>query len=410
MEKAKSGPSFPILLISFWVLLAFSLFSGVAVGEEEPLEKKIEKGKMELQEINRAIVTEKKKVGLDMQREKRIGAELARVRRQLEEKRREAGRLQREIDQAQRRIGELTREIAASESRLTRAKAQLAIRVRSLYKQRKSSSPHLLLAAMDLHQATVNLRYLQAIAHQDRQLVRNFQQEILFNRKQREEMAQQLVTLNAKQEALKAKQEDIARDEQEKSLLLAQVRREKSLSLQKISELQKSSAALQALIDRLQEKMRSARSALAKGAETAYLQGLRFAEARGKLLWPTRGDLVSSFGRKEHPRYRTFSFNKGIDIAAPLGEEIRAVFEGIVLFADWFRGYGKMAIIDHGQGFFSLYAHASELLVKVGDKVAPRQVIGRVGDSGSSEGPLLHFEIRQNGKPVDPLAWLVPNP
>jgi septal ring factor EnvC (AmiA/AmiB activator) len=102
--------------------------------------------------------------------------------------------------------------------------------------------------------------------------------------------------------------------------------------------------------------------------------------------------------------------NKGIDISAPVGEEIRSVFEGIVLFADWFRGYGKMAIIDHGQGFFSLYAHASELLVKAGDKVTPRQVIGKVGDSGSPEGPRLHFEIRQNGKPVDPLQWLVSNP
>ena len=69
-----------------------------------------------------------------------------------------------------------------------------------------------------------------------------------------------------------------------------------------------------------------------------------------------------------------------------------------------------MAIIDHGQGFYSLYAHASELLIKVGEKVAPRQVIGRVGDSGSPEGARLHFEIRQNGKPVDPLQWLVPNP
>jgi murein DD-endopeptidase MepM/ murein hydrolase activator NlpD len=141
-----------------------------------------------------------------------------------------------------------------------------------------------------------------------------------------------------------------------------------------------------------------------------YLKGLHFASARGKLSWPTRGDLLSSFGRQEHPRYHTFTFNKGIDIGAPIGNDIKAVFEGIVLFSDWFRGYGKMAIIDHGQGFFTLYAHASELLVKVGDKVSPRQVIGRVGDSGSPEGSRLHFEIRQNGKPVDPLQWLVPNP
>jgi len=378
--------------------------------QEEAIEKKLEKGRKDLQEIRRAITTEKEKVGEDIRREKKISADLALIKRQLEAKKREAARLRREIDQSQSRIRRLNEEIVASQGRLAKARMLLATRLRALYKQRETGLTSLLLSADSLHQAGLNLRYLQAIAHQDRQLIRNFQREISSQREKKEEVGRQLQRFSLSQRALRTKQEEIAQDEVQKKRLLAKVQSEKAISLQRISELQRSSEALQALIGELQEKMKAARASAAKGAETAYLKGLHFLSAKGKLAWPSQGELIASFGRREHPRYHTFTFNKGIDIAAPIGEEIRAVFEGIVLFADWFRGYGRMAIIDHGQGFFSLYAHASELLVRAGDKVSPRQVIGRVGDSASPEGPRLHFEIREDGKPVDPLQWLAPNP
>jgi len=378
--------------------------------QDGAIEKKLEKGRQDLQEIKRAIATEKEKVGEDIRREKKISTELAKIRKQLEDKKKEAAKLQGQIDQSQRRIKQLNKEIVTSQSRLARAKMLLAARLRAIYKQGETGLTSLLVSANSLHQAALNLRYLQAIAHQDRQLIQNFQREIGSYREKKGEVNRQLLNLSSSQRALKAKQEEIAQDERQKRSLLAQVKSDKAISLQRISELQRSSAALQAFIVQLQEKMKSLRASAARGAEAVYLQGLHFASAKGKLAWPSRGELVASFGRQEHPRYHTFTFNKGIDIAAPMGEEIKAVFEGVVLFADWFRGYGKMAIIDHGQGFFSLYAHASELVVKVGDKVSPRQVIGKVGDSGSPEGSWLHFEIRENGKPVDPLQWLVPNP
>ncbi|MDH7500182.1 MAG: peptidoglycan DD-metalloendopeptidase family protein [candidate division NC10 bacterium] len=395
-----------VLLFCCW----FPFLAIAAHAQEEAIEKKLEKGQKDLQDIRRAIATEKKKVGEKIQQEKRISSELARIRRQLGEKRREAAKLQREIDLRRSGIRQLNREIQSSEARLSKAKVLLATRLRAIYKQGETGVPSLLLSATSLHQAALNLRYLQAIAHQDRQLIRNFQREISSQREKKEEVARQLKNLSSSERALRAKQKEIAQDELQKRTLLAQIRSEKALSLHRISELQRSSQALQALIGDLQEKMKAARASPTKGAETAFLQGLHFASAKGKLPWPSQGDLIASFGRREHPRYHTFTFNKGIDIAAPMGEEIRAVFEGIVLFADWFRGYGRLAIIDHGQGFFSLYAHASELMVKAGDKVSPRQVIGKVGDSASPEGPRLHFEIRQDGKPMDPLQWLVPNP
>jgi septal ring factor EnvC (AmiA/AmiB activator) len=132
----------------------------------------------------------------------------------------------------------------------------------------------------------------------------------------------------------------------------------------------------------------------------------RFERLRGKLPWPAKGTLTSGFGRQEHPRFHTVTFNRGIEISAPHGRDIVAVADGTVIYADWFKGYGRLIILDHGSGYFTLYAHASDLLVKTGDAVSGGQAIAKVGDSGSLEGPQLYFELRHKGKPQDPLAWL----
>ena len=118
------------------------------------------------------------------------------------------------------------------------------------------------------------------------------------------------------------------------------------------------------------------------------------------------GMLASTFGRQEHPRFHTVTFNRGIEITAPQGRDIVAVAEGTVIYADWFKGYGRLIILDHGSGYFTLYAHASDILIKTGDAVSGGQVIAKVGDSGSLEGPQLYFELRHKGKPQDPLTWL----
>lgn len=370
----------------------------------------MEERRKDLQEIKRKIATEAEKVREDTRQEKQIAAELAEVKTQLERKKREAAKLQRDIDRRQVRVLQLNKEIQVSEGHLVKARYLLSSRLRAIYKQGKVGMTSLLLSAGNLQEAALNIRYLQAVARHDRRLIRNFKLAIIAHKEKKEEVGRELADLSSIQQVLKVKQEEIAQDERQKRALLVNVRSDKADRLHRLSELQRSQAALQDLIGQLQKKTKALQATSPEGQEVVYLKGLHFAAAKGKLFWPTPGQILSAFGRQEHPRYHTFTFNKGIDIGAPAGHEIKAVFEGIALFADWFRGYGKMAIIDHGQGFYSLYAHASELLVKVGDKVAPRQVIGKVGDSGSPEGVRLYFEIRQNGKPVDPLQWLVPNP
>ena len=130
-----------------------------------------------------------------------------------------------------------------------------------------------------------------------------------------------------------------------------------------------------------------------------------FSKNRGRLPWPVTGRLLGSFGYQKNPRFGTATYNSGIDIAAKFGTPIAAVSKARVDLVTWLDGYGKCAILNHGGGFYTLYAHASEILVSVGKEVAAGEIIGKVGDTGSTIGTALHFEIRQGKTALNPLDW-----
>jgi septal ring factor EnvC (AmiA/AmiB activator) len=118
--------------------------------------------------------------------------------------------------------------------------------------------------------------------------------------------------------------------------------------------------------------------------------------------------VVGEFGAQVHPRFGTKTFRNGIDIEVAQGTSITAVYPGNVVYTGWFRGYGNLVILDHGGEYYTLYGHAAEIKVTEGDDVRQGQTLGTVGDTGSLGGPRLYFEVRHQGKPVDPMPWLRP--
>jgi murein DD-endopeptidase MepM/ murein hydrolase activator NlpD len=131
-----------------------------------------------------------------------------------------------------------------------------------------------------------------------------------------------------------------------------------------------------------------------------------FAALKGLLMMPVKGKIVSFFGHYKDEKFKVTHFQSGINIKADRGEPIRAVYSGQTLFSSWFKGFGNMIIIDHGDHYYTVYAHLEEQFKSKGDPVEAGEVIATVGDTGSLTGAGLHFEVRHHGKPMNPLGWI----
>jgi septal ring factor EnvC (AmiA/AmiB activator) len=137
-------------------------------------------------------------------------------------------------------------------------------------------------------------------------------------------------------------------------------------------------------------------------ADLERLQQQSFAQRKGKMLWPTQGKLLHQFGDN---RQGSVTWD-GLRIQAESGTPVRAIHGGRVMYADTLRGQGLLIVLDHGDGYMSLYAHNDALLREAGEWVQPSDVIARAGNSGGEKESALYFEIRKNGNPIDPLPWL----
>ncbi len=158
---------------------------------------------------------------------------------------------------------------------------------------------------------------------------------------------------------------------------------------------------------RIAREIAAAGKVVKKGADSPPPSSEKgFGAQKGRLSMPLRGRLISGFGRHKHAQFNSYTVSNGLSIAAPAGADVRAIYEGTVIFAEYFKGYGNMVIVDHGGGYFSLYAHNSRIAKRAGTSVAKNDILASVGDIDSANGPMLYFEIRYQGKPVDPSAWV----
>jgi septal ring factor EnvC (AmiA/AmiB activator) len=186
----------------------------------------------------------------------------------------------------------------------------------------------------------------------------------------------------------------------EQRALLASVQKERAVHEEAARELEE---AARQLSRRLAEIRRS-HPAL-DSPEILLKRSMR--RARGKLPFPVDGGRIEAhFGRAVDPRFGTVTLQTGIDVRAPAGTPVRAVWDGKVAHAGWFRGFGNLLIVDHGAGMFSLMAHLDQLRKALGDRVRAGEEVGTVGETGSLKGPYLYFELRDGQKPLDPEPWL----
>jgi murein hydrolase activator len=275
-------------------------------------------------------------------------------------------------------------------------------RAAALYKWHKSGSPFALLnGTFSVSDVFQRRKYLEAALSFDRQLLLKLQQESEHQEIIRRELATKKQELNEEQRALAAAKQAVRRDAEKKQILLASVRRQKDTRLKVLREMEAAAARLEKVIEEISKRaLNKPRETQPPGSSGTGLEALR-----GKMEWPATGKVIAPFGKFKHPEFAAEIVRKGIDIDARVGEEIRAVEKGSVVYADRFAGYGKMVIIDHGERYYTIYGHLSEILKKTGDEVKRGEVVGKAGDSDSLAGSKLYFEMRKDGHSVDPLPW-----
>ncbi len=334
--------------------------------------------------------------------------------RQLEQKQTEKGRVledlktvERELGKLEGRIASLSRQIATlaedarrQEAQVEKSRKEIAgleeqvrRRLVVLYKRGEAGGMRVLLTGESPQRLAEDYIYWGKIVRRDRELVSEYRQQL----EKLQASVRQLEELRQKQQAVladrTADQKTLQKASRLKEDLLAQVRRdEKSLS-GKLEELRERAKRLGSLIKKLESD---------KPREYSGKPGV-FGALKGQLLWPVSGPVRVGFGTAKHPDLGTMFESNGIEIAVASGLPIAAVADGRVAFANWFKGYGNLLILDHGESYYTLYAHAARLNKKVGEQVRAGEVVGTSGFEGSRT---VYFEIRKGGAPQDPEAWL----
>lgn len=325
---------------------------------------------------------------------------LDQIDRTLSIARKRASEYRSELTVLEGQINETARTVKALLKSIVAAEAYVAKRLVAIYKMNALGKMQMLASADSMYDFFVLKASLEKILAHDAAV-----QKGMLEKKRL--LAGLLKKLNAKKAERVSLQEKhqrqiqfMSKERDKRGRILSEIRSKKSLELAAIASLQQAADALDKTIQSLgsQEKTIPAR-------KKKPLQK-PFSALKGVLIRPVKGIVVSRFGPYRDRKYNLKGFLTGIYIKADRGEPIYAVSGGTVVYASWLKGYGNMIIIDHGNSYHTIYAHAEELFKSKGDAVEANEVIATVGDSGSMTGHRLYFEIRHHGKPMDPLNWI----
>ncbi len=338
------------------------------------------------------------------------------IQTDLTKKQRRRSTVQQELKSTEKKIGQqnkelrkLDKEIAAQKQRIRVARIQQGLNRNSLEAQRKFMEKQIRLAYAIGRQDRLKLLLNQ----QDPEMVgRLMVYHDYFNRKRAEQLALIQTTLNKLQQAeqvmlteeremqrlqsrMQLEKAALEKSREGRKALIASLNKNITSDAERLKELRRDEERLKRVLVQIQQKAKVSK----KGR---YLsKGKRFVTQKGKMHWPTKGKFKARFGSERRGGLKW----DGVLISAPEGEEVRAVYDGKVVFSDWLRGFGLMLILDHGDGYMTLYGHNQSLTKEEGDLVRADEVVAVLGNSGGQEEPGVYFAMRHKGQAINPEKW-----
>ncbi|MGQ9706048.1 MAG: murein hydrolase activator EnvC family protein [bacterium] len=357
----------------------------------------VEEYKSKLEEIREKIEVQRKKREEVKKKEVAIIDQINDMEREVDSIERNLSEIEKALSDLRDEIKGLDESIKSLNRKLNERKDLLGLRLRAVYKLGRQRDVRVLLSARDYEDLIRRIKFLLIIAQEDRKLAKKIEEDMLVLEGQKRRLKKREVEVVGLFSIREEEHKRLLNEINSKEVVLKKVRGERKSYEKMIAELEEASRELEALI---------------RKAQGESLEPIEFRKptgnyiSHGKTTMPTVGTIVKPFGKMKHPIYDTITRNDGIDISAERGAQIKALMGGKVIFSDWFRGYGKLIIIDNGSGYASLYAHCDEIYVKVDDMVKSGDVIGTVGSTGTLGEVILHFEIRKDGEPLDPTLFL----
>lgn len=389
------------------ICLMFTIFLALNAHAEKDLRKledEVIDRKGKLSDIDKKIKKEKKKIKKVEKEESTTINQLNAIDKKLSKNRNELYSLNRRLKNLKKDVATANTQLDQINKDIIQRKELFSKRLIALYKYKRSGGIlRVIFSSHSYPELSQRTKFIKMILSSDIQIIDHFFKQLSLVKEKRETLQENQKSLEKVKKSILKKKSQIDDQKKKKTVLLKKIRNEKKTYRAAVEELEKASRELQSLIDRLQREI--------AGKKKHFIpeDAKRFEALKGKLLFPLSGKIISYYGNHTDPQLNTVIFQKGIEISAKQGQEVRAIYEGTVLYADWFKGYGNIIIIDHGGSYYSLSAHVSKFFKSVGERVEAGEVIALAGDTGSLKGNCLYFELRYHGKPLNPLKWLQNN-
>lgn len=383
------------ILAALWLALA-----AAAAWAQQPADP-VADGQKQLQDLKSEIEANRREIDRLKSREKNISRMDERIRRDRELTQAYLQQLGRQDEAIRSDLAGRQASLLEKELELSRGAERLKNGLVRYYKIRRVAGPELLFSSATFGELFARSQFIARLIYRSRLDLEAVALERMQVAREAAGLETRRLSVEQLQAEKKREEERLRRQSQAARAELGELRDARSERERRVRELEESQAAIRRMIERLERE----RAREGEGGRPLAFSG-SLAPHRGRLRWPVAGAVVGEFGFEVNPRYGTRVPQNGIDISAAEGTPIRAVAPGRAVYVDWLPGYGRTVILDHGSGYYTLYAHAATVSVRRGEEVRDGQSIGTVGDTDSIKGFCLHFEVRQGERALDPRDWL----